>query len=306
MTETVVVTGGLGRSGRWIVDRLADEGYETIAVDLEHPGFNATPRENVDFRAADLTDRGEAFELLAEIDPDAVVHWAAIPAPERHAGGRVFETNVQSAYAVLQAAGETGARIVQASSESAYGFPFAAEPVAPDYLPIDEAHPMRPEDPYGAGKVVAEEVAKMVTRRHGVPVASIRPSWIQLPGAYQCRGLVERSEIAGGVGNFWSYVDVRDVAGIVLAALDALGDGIEGHEPYLAAAADTYLGRPVVEGVREVFGAVPDDVDVDVDVEGEASALSTAKAAEELGWEPAHDWREAIDEDVDGPELVVG
>lgn len=300
--ETVLVTGGLGRSGRWIVDRLADEGYETIAVDLDHPGFPATPRSNVDFRAADLTDRGETFELVAETDPDAVVHWAAIPAPERHAGGRVFETNVLSAYAVLQAAGEAGATVVQASSESAYGFPFAADPLAPDYLPVDETHPMRPEDPYGTGKIVAEDLAEMVTRRHGVPVASIRPSWIQLPGDYACREIVESGPLVDGIGNFWSYVDVRDVAGIVLAALEA---DLAGHEPYLAAASDTYLGRPVIEALRETDAFDADAIDGAADLEGESSALSTAKARADLGFEPTHGWREAADEDVPVPDLVI-
>jgi nucleoside-diphosphate-sugar epimerase len=213
----------------------------------------------------------------------------------------VFETNVQSAYAVLQAAGEAGAKVVQASSESAYGFPFAAEPLAPDYLPVDEAHPTRPEDPYGTGKVVAEELAEMVTRRHGIPVASIRPSWIQLPGDYACREVVESGDLGGGIGNFWSYVDVRDVAGIVLAALEA---DVAGHEPFLAAARDTYLGRPVVEGLRETDAFAVDAIDGATDLAGEASALSTAKARAELGFEPAHDWREAADADVPAPELV--
>jgi nucleoside-diphosphate-sugar epimerase len=92
MADRVVVTGGLGRSGRWIVDRLAGE-YEVICVDLDHPGFEVDPSPGVDFRAVDLTDRGEVFELIDEIDPDGVVHWGAIPAPERHPGGTVFENN---------------------------------------------------------------------------------------------------------------------------------------------------------------------------------------------------------------------
>ena len=296
MTETVVVTGGLGRSGRWICDRLA-EAYRVVCVDLDHPGWEIATRERVDFRAVDVTDSGEVRDLVSEVDPDAVVHWAALPSPERHAGGRVFETNVGATYSVLDAAGRAGADIVWASSESAYGLAFAEETPLPAYLPIDEDHPMAPEDPYGTSKVAGEEVAKMVTRRDGVSVASIRPSWIQYPGEYNCRD-VAQGDLAGGAGNCWSYVDARDVAGIVAAALDT---EFEGHAAFHAAAADNYVGRSTAELVEEHWGDVPARCELD----GEQSALSTAKADGLLDWAPEHGWREAAEAEVPEPSLLA-
>ncbi|WP_135853421.1 NAD-dependent epimerase/dehydratase family protein [Halorussus salinus] len=293
--RTVVVTGGLGRSGRWIADLLADEEWRVVCVDQTHPGWEIDARENLDFRAADLTDRGEALDLLADLDPDAVVHWAALPSPTRHAGGRVFETNVLAAYNVLVGAGRAGARVAWASSESAYGYAFAEEDRLPDRLPIREADALRPEDPYGTSKVVGEEVAEMVTRRFGVPVASVRSSWIQYPGEYAC--VEGRDDLAAGAGNFWSYVDVRDVASIVSAAVEA---DFSGHEAFHAAAADTYLERPIEEALEEYFGELPDDCNV----AGDESALSVEKADEVLDWQPDYSWREAADEAVAGPELV--
>ncbi|GGN99645.1 MULTISPECIES: NAD-dependent epimerase/dehydratase family protein [Haloarcula] len=295
MTETVVVTGGRGRSGRWICDHLAGE-YHVVCVDLDHPGWEVTEREHVEFKAVDVTDGAEVRDLLSEYDPAAVVHWAAIPAPERHAGTRVFDTNVSGAYNVLDAAGRAGADIVWASSESAYGLAFAEETPLPAYLPIDEDHPMAPEDPYGTSKVAGEEIAKMVVRRDGVDVASVRPSWIQYPGEYSCRDVAE-GDLAGGMGNCWSYVDVRDVASLVAAALDA---DLGGHEAFHAAAADNYVGRPTADLVEEHWGDVPERCELD----GEQSALSTAKARGLLEWEPAHTWREAADADVPEPSLV--
>lgn len=288
--STVLVTGGLGGSGRWIVDRLAAEWNEVVCVDQVR---GESGHANVDVRQADLTDRGDVFDLVTKFDPDAVVHWGAIPDPTGHAGGHVFENNVVSTYNVLDSAGRVGADVVWASSESAYGFPFAAETPLPDYLPVDEDHPVRPEDPYGTSKVVGEDVAEMVVRQYGVSVVSIRPSWIQYPGEYECQA-VDPTE--GGVGNFWSYVDVRDIVGVVEAALEA---DVEGHEPVLAAAAENYVGRPTVELVEDWFGEVPDEVNL----EGEESAMSTAKAGEVFGWEPQHSWRDAEDEDVEEPDV---
>lgn len=294
MTETVLVTGGLGRSGRWIVDRLAGE-YEVICVDFDHPGFEVGSPSEIEFRAVDLADRGAVFDLVGEVALEKVVHWGAIPAPERHSGGRVFENNVLGAYNVLVAAGRAGADIVQASSESAYGFPFAREPFLPDALPITESHSSRPEDPYGTSKVVAEEVGKMVTRRYGVGVTSIRPSWIQYPGEYACR---EITDLDDGVGNFWSYVDVRDAARIVEAALDA---DIEGHEAFHAVAAENYLDRSTEGLIRDFFGEVPEECSVD----GDDSAFSLAKGKEVLGWTPEHSWRTASEERVESPRLYM-
>jgi nucleoside-diphosphate-sugar epimerase len=156
---------------------------------------------------------------------------------------------------------------------------------------------MRPEDPYGTSKVAGEEVARMVARRHDVPVTSVRPSWIQYPGEYACRD-VAREGLAGGAGNFWSYVDVRDVAALVAHAVERTAPG---HEAVHAAAADNYLGRPTRAAVAEYFGDVPEPCTLD----GEQSALSTEKADALFDWTPAHGWREAAEADVAEPSLLA-
>ncbi|MFB6074927.1 MAG: NAD-dependent epimerase/dehydratase family protein [Haloarculaceae archaeon] len=293
MTD-LIVTGGLGRSGTWVVDHLRSD-YDVTVLDLDHPGWNAAGVEGVDFRAVDLTDFGGVADLVAEIDPDAVVHWGAIPAMGRNPGSEVFRNNVLASYNVLVSAGRAGADVVQASSESAYGTVFAAETWLPDYFPVDEAHELRPEDSYGASKVTAEELGKTVTRRYGVDVVSIRPSWIQFPGEYAC--LDNRDDLAAGEGNFWSYVDVRDIATLVAAGLET---DVGGHEPFLGVAAENYMDRPTTDLIEEHFGTLPDRCDL----EGDEAAFTTAKAREQLDWAPAHSYETAAEEDVPEPELV--
>lgn len=294
--ETVLVTGGLGASGRWVVDRLAGE-YHVVCVDREHPGFDEQGKEHVEFRAGDLTESGTALDICTDVDPDKVVHWAAIPAAGRHPGPDLFETNALAAYNTLSAAGRVGADVVQASSDGAYGFFFASETPIPEELPITESHPRRPEDPYGLSKVTAEELGAGIARRDGVSVVSLRPSWIQFPGDYPCRDEGYVSNLEAGAGNYWSYVDVRDVAEMVAVALEA---DVEGHEAFNCVAPDNALGEPLVELMESHYGAVPEECTV----EGDASAYSMAKAREVLGFEPAHAWREAADADVPEPELT--
>lgn len=292
--KTVVVTGGLGQSAKWIVNSLIEDGYRVVAIDLNHPGWNVESRPNLSFRVADLTDFGEVADVFQLEDPDAVVHWGAIRGPERHAGSTVFSNNTQATYNVLANAGECGADVVNASSESIYGTAFAEETWLFDYLPVDEAHETRPEDPYGASKIVAEEVAKMAVRRYGISVVSIRPSWIQYPGEYVV--LKNRDAPDSGMANCWSYVDIRDVTSLVTTAIDA---DISGHKPVLCVAAENYMNEPTVDLIEEHFGYVPDDCNLS----GDESAYSTATAKELFGWEPQYSWRKAADESVTGPDL---
>ncbi|WP_336330611.1 NAD-dependent epimerase/dehydratase family protein [Haloarcula sp. CGMCC 1.2071] len=287
----VVVTGGRGSSGRWIVDRFAGP-HDVTVLDRRLPDDGGHPA--VGYRALDLTDAGSVFDALTAIDPDAVVHWAAIPVAGNHPGVDLFQNNTLAAHNVLSAAGRVGADVVQGSSDGAYGFFFAEETPVPDELPITEQHALRPEDDYGLSKVVTEEIGKTIARRDDVSVASIRPSWIQIPGEYPCRAEEYVDDLAAGAGNYWSYVDVRDVVDLVEAALTG---EVSGHEAFNCVGPDNALGRPLVELMREQYGTVPDDCTV----EGDDAAYSTAKATELLGWEPTHSWREAADENVAVP-----
>ena len=308
--QTVLVTGGRGASGRWVVDRLAGD-YEVVVVDYDHPGLGVDPAPNVSFRAADLAERDQALDVAAAVDPDAVVHWAAIPVAGTHPEGRVFETNALAAKNVLDAAGRADAPVVQASSDGAYGFFFAEPTPFPDELPITESHPLRPEDPYGLSKVTAETAAGAVARRHGVPAVSIRPSWIQYPGDYASRADEYVTDLDAGAGNFWSYVDVRDVADLAAAALgDLLGDdpAVDAgtHEAVNCVAADNALGRPLLDLLRESYGEVPDACAVDEGALAEGDdrgAYATEKAARLFGWTPSRSWRDAADEAVAEPAL---
>jgi len=280
----LIVTGGLGASGTWIVDSLAAD-HDVVCLDRELPEAGHT---GVDYRALELTDAGAVFDVVTEVAPDAVVHWAAIPVAGDHAGVDLYRNNTLAAYNVLTAAGRVDADVVQASSDGAYGFFFAEPTPLPDELPITEAHALRPEDPYGLSKVVTEEIGKTAARRAGVRVASLRPSWIQLPGEYPCRDPEYVEDLAAGAGNYWSYVDVRDVVDLVEAALAAEFDG---HEAFNCVAPDNALGRPLEELLAEHYGDVPEDSSV----EGVASAYPTEKATRLLGWEPTRSWKTAAE-----------
>jgi nucleoside-diphosphate-sugar epimerase len=296
---SVVVTGGLGNAGRWVVDHLDNEGWDVTCIDLSTPpgaGPGGASIDGIEFRAADLTNQGEAWELIEAAAPETVVHMAAVPMVGLMGETRTFDTNVTSCWNVMMAAGRVGADLVWTSSNSTYGTVFADPPWVPDYLPLDESHPLRPEDAYGTSKVLGEEIGAMVARRYGSSVVSLRPPLIQAPGEYQTADIRAGfdPESADRNGGFWSYVDVRDVARAVECSLTT---DIDGHEPFLIAAAENYLDRPTAEVIEAVFGRLPTDCELD----GDGSAYTTAKAQDRLGWTPTHNWRTAEDEAVPEP-----
>ena len=295
-TSTIVITGATGDAGSWVLDHLADAGHRVVGVDRERP---AGDRPNAEFRAVDLTDQGEAWEVVHEADPDVVVHLAALPNPLDDPGTRVFENNTMGTYNTLVAAGRADATIVWTSSQSVYGALYARETWLPDYLPMDEDHERRPEDAYGASKVCGEEIAATVSRRYGVPVTSIRPATIGYPGGEVTRGErkdfdLENAELSG---DFWSYVDVRDLARLIELAIEPPYDG---HETFLAAADENYLGHPTAEVIEAAAGRLPERCDL----EGKQAALSNAKAEELLGWRPERAWHEAEDETAASPDWL--
>lgn len=294
--DNALVTGATGNVGRWVVDRLADQGVDVVGVDRDLPPGT---RANAEFRAVDLTDQGPTWETVQDVGPDVVVHLAAISDPTTNPGTRVFANNVTSTYHVCSAAGRAGIDVVSTSSQAAYGALFADGGWVPDYLPIDEAHDRRPEDSYGLSKLCSEEIAAATCRRDGISATTIRPASVFSPDHSRARPPRDGADLSSEetAGDFGSYVDVRDLARMVEAALAA---DVDGHETFLCVADENYLGQPTAELVEAICGELPESVDL----EGREAALSNAKAERVLGWTPRYSWAGETPADDDGPTWV--
>lgn len=295
--EEVLVTGGLGESGRWIIDELVSNGYQVTSLDQVRPDWDtASSYYDIDFREIDLTNGGEVFEIIHEINPDAVVHWGAYPSPLQSAGGRVFTNNTESTYHILTAAGQCSADVVLASSEAVYGYAFADTPSVPAELPITTTEPMQPADAYGLSKMMAEETGKATMRQYNIQVTALRPAWIQYPGKYDCLEIQSAPEY--GKPHFWAYCDIRDLKCAVRHAVERDANGFEAFH---VMAADNYMGQPTAELVEREFDASPEVVGVS----GEETAYSLEKSKEVLGWSPEHSWRTAAEDQVESPLIDV-
>lgn len=276
--ERIAVTGGSGKAGAAVIADLEGAGFEVRSVDIA-----ASLRPDDPTLVADLTDFGQAVESLRGFD--AVVHLAAIPAPNVKPDAETFRINMLSTYHVFSAATQLKVdRVVWASSETLIGLPFDRE--QPRYAPIDEQHPLLPESHYALSKLAGEAIADQFSRWSGIPFIALRISNIMNEADYQrFPGFWDDPSLRSW--NLWGYVDARDVALAVRLSLTA---DIDGADAFLVAAADTCMNRSSSGLMAEVYPGVP----IRGDLTEHQTLLAIDKARTELGYEPAHSWRDYV------------
>lgn len=279
----IVVTGGSGNLGSQTVRALVDAGHEILNLD------RAEPAEALcETRLCDLTQFDDLNTALN--GAQTVVHLAAYQAPGIVSDTETFSNNVTASYNVLKAAANNGAgRVVMASSIAAYGFTYAKKMWSPVALPLDEAYPCTPQDPYGQSKIAGERLADCFVSYANMCVVSLRISGVNFDPTYA--SLPQRWADPGHkMGTFWSYIDVRDAAEACRLAAEVTMDGhvvcniahelSRFREPTAELVATFLPGTKIRDGFPSHFGG-----------------LDTSHAKAVLGFEATHHWRDYIDED---------
>ena len=282
----ILVTGALGKVGRATVAAAQQAGHDVTATDQAPPAYGPTDPSAAPYIRADLTDHGQTVDVVARVRPDAVVHTAGIPEPFQDTEVAVFDTNLPVLFHVVEAVRTVGVpRLVVMSSETATGYMTGDPVLLPDYLPVDEDHPLRPREAYALTKVLGEHLLDALVRRRdsAVPVTavSIRPSLVTTGEMYD--GFIRRTREAEPAPSFnqWTFVDADDLGDLALRAATA---DTPGHEVVYAAQPDNLRGEPLADLVAKAYG---DDAPPVGDLERpDAGALSIAKARRLFGWEP--------------------
>jgi nucleoside-diphosphate-sugar epimerase len=179
---------------------------------------------------------------------------------------------------------------VNVSSETVPGFFFPEREFLPDYVPVDEEHPIKPQDPYATAKHFGEQLMDGAIRRSDIRCISIRPCWVQHEGNYE-NNLGPQVRDAGVLSpNFWSYIDAYDLADAIVLAAES---DLPGHEVFYIASPNNVGSRPFEEIVREYYG---DDIEIKPPDREDASGISCAKAMKMLGYAPKRSWKDYLDE----------
>ena len=285
----VLVTGVRGKVGSATAKALAQAGHTVTGTDLMRGVFERPASGDPAYLQADLTNAGDAFAVVRGMN--AVVHTAAIPEPTQNPASTVFQNNLMATFNVLEAAIRFGVtRFVNVSSETVPGFFFAERPFLPDYAPVDEEHPIRPQDPYALSKYFGELLMDAAVRRSDTRCISIRPCWVQHEGNYERNLGPQVRDPAVLSANLWSYIDVYDLAdALVLAAESSL----PGHEVFYVASPDNVGNRPLAQMIRKYYG---ETIELRPLAREDASGISCAKATRMLGYAPKRSWRDYLDD----------
>ncbi len=272
----ILVTGGQGKVGRFVVQELVNSGYEVTVFDRV-PG---PERGAVRYLAGDIQDLGQVIEAMH--GADAVIHLAAIHNPNITTATVTYQTNVVGTFNVHHAAFRLGIkRVVSASSNAVVGWSYS-DNFVPDYLPVDEDHPLRPEDPYGLSKEIGEAIARCYALK-GLDTVSLRPSGVVAPEE------LEAIKQSGGrkPSDFqaYSYIDARDLA---LAFRLAVVRPLPGATVMFVVADDSTIAEPLCEFYPRIKPSIGDKASK---LTGYKAAYANARAKELLGWKPVYSWR---------------
>jgi UDP-glucose-4-epimerase GalE len=152
MKKHILVTGGAGFIGSHTCKALAQAGYLPVTYDNLSRGHEAAVKWGP-LAVHDLADPVALRRVILEHDIEAVIHFAAFAyvGESMEAPLSYFQNNVSNTLNLLQAMADTGVNTFVLSSTCAtFGIP--------DTVPITEAHPQAPVNPYGDSKLMLERV----------------------------------------------------------------------------------------------------------------------------------------------------
>jgi UDP-glucose 4-epimerase len=287
----VLVTGGAGFIGSHVVDTLVGAGYSVSVVDNLFSGSLANisghvDDGSVDFVEADVRDRDVVGKLVHDVD--VVVHLAAIVSVpfSLENPDLTFDVNVEGTRAVLSSCVRGGVkRFILVSSCSVYG--------APQYLPIDEAHPTGPLSPYAVSKLKGENCCRMVGSGLGAVVLRLFNVYgsRQVSGEYSgvITKFLEHAEkgqplvVYGDGSQIRDFVHVSDVADAILALVQ--DGGVQGvfNVGCGRAVSIGYLAKTILSLSCSDCGVV---YEPPRDGEITQSVADVSRAREAFGYEP--------------------
>lgn len=303
----VLVTGGTGLLGSWLVRALLERGAAVVTLVRDWVPENGLLRsgalDRVTVVRGDVCDQQTVERALGEYEIDTLFHLAAqtIVGIANRNPLSTFESNIKGTWTVLEACRRSPAvrQIVVASSDKAYG--------THDELPYSEAAPLQGRHPYDVSKSCADLIAQSYAVTYGLPVAVTRCgnlygggdlNWNRIvPGTVRSALQGKRPIIRSDGSNVRDYFYVEDgaLAYITLAERLALHRGLAGE----AFNFSNEIQMTVLDIARMVLRLAGRE-DLQPDVRAEASNeiphqyLDAAKARKVLGWRPRFSLEEGL------------
>jgi nucleoside-diphosphate-sugar epimerase len=274
--KRIVVTGATGFIGRHLVETLKKKGMEPVQIDISLGNDICEERT--------LQDIG-SFDVLVHLAGKLFV-------PDSfESSGDFFRTNILGTINALELCKKNNARFITLSSY-VYG--------RPDYLPVNEDHPVRMWNPYAASKIIAEQLTQAYNRNFNLPAIILRVFNVYGHGQKEpflfpliINGLKRGKLVLQDPEPKRDFVYVLDLVDAIERCLFCdcqdfrvynIGSGISYSVAQIVGIAKNVLrsNSPVVYTGKT---RTTDIMDVVADV---------SKIRKELGWEPRYDLRSGV------------
>lgn len=302
----ILVTGGAGYIGSIVSEQLLLRGHQVIIIDNLKKGNRAAVLPEAAFYEADLGDKAALEKIFQGHDVDVVFHFAAdsLVGESMTDPSTYFNNNLVKGIALLDTMRQYGChKFIFSSTAATFG--------EPEYTPIDEKHPQKPINPYGAAKLMLEGVLDWYHSAYGLKFNAFR--YFNAAGASEKLGEAHNPEthlipliIQAALGQreqiyifgtdyptkdgtcVRDYIHVIDLAEAHILGLENLDRHPNGK--YNLGNGEGFSVREVIDMVSEVSGRDFPKVESDRRTGDPATLIASSKlASEELNWKPKYD-----------------
>lgn len=284
---SVLVTGATGFVGPYLVQALLEVGARVKVLTLSDGDISSYLRaDDLEVVTGDITKPETLDGIITDVD--LVFHLAAISNVDYAIQNPVvtYDVNVRGTLNLLEEVRKnTIQKFVYISSSHVYG--------VPQYLPMDEKHPIAPREPYSASKVAAENIVKGYSGAYGINAVIIRPFNIYGPGqdeSFLIPSIIKQASDNDviEVGNVEPTRDFTYITDVVAGFLKIAESGLGVYN----------VGSGTEMKVGDILKRIVDIVNPDIEIKSvmdrqrsggvEISRLcADISKLKELGWAPA-------------------
>ncbi|MDD5615504.1 MAG: GDP-mannose 4,6-dehydratase [Candidatus Methanoperedens sp.] len=291
--KKVLLTGATGFVGPYLVKELLERKARIKVLRMDTARNFTVPQDAITMVSGNITDPGSLQNIMKDIE--IVFHLAAISNVNYAIAHprETFETNATGTLNLLEEARKNKVeQFVYISSSHVYG--------VPQYLPMDEKHPIHPHEPYAASKAAAEMLVNIYGINYGLKTTIIRPFNMYGPG--QSGDFIIPSIISQALkkdmielGNLSPTRDLLFITDAIkgMFTIAEHGDGIYN----LGSGNETSI-KEVVETVINIIDPAKKYVSIEsrkrsnaVDIPRMCADVSKLK---KLGWSPVVDLKEGL------------
>ncbi|MEM4676004.1 MAG: NAD(P)-dependent oxidoreductase [Nitrososphaerota archaeon] len=293
----MLITGGGGFIGRFLVERLVESEYSTVVVDRIPSPF--VEHQRIKYYVGDITDVIAMNKIFSRHKPSAVIHLAALLADTcENDPVQATRVNIEATQNLIELSITHGvSRFIFMSSASVY------HPETPE--PVKEEDAGKPVSYYGITKYAGELIGLWYARKGLIDFRALRPTVVFGPGRFRGpsaeysslileRGIRGEKVVIKNPEDRVNYMYVRDTVEAIVALLEAE------RAPSMVYNAGGFVSK-VIEFVHMVKKYIPN-------LEYEVKPAPTVKypaviddtrARIELGWKPKYLYEQAIEDYIE-------